>query len=138
MDDLKIARINQVMADRGYTMYRLSSESGISRGNLARQLKGKQTITNKTLSKIAHTLNVSFDWLEKGIGDMMCPDTREFLQEENEREKGKDYNNEDKEKDESALRELVKEMKQQNEVLVQQLNASQEQIKMLLDILSKK
>ena len=126
MEEEKIKRINQAMADRGYSTYRLSKETGIASGNLSNQLNGKRTLTYTTLSKIAHTLNVSFDWLEKGIGDMMCPDTREFLQEENEKEKGKDNSNEGNDKDESALRELVKEMRQQNEVLVQQLNASQE------------
>ena len=141
MEEEKIMRINDAMTEKGYTAYRLSKETGIGSGNLSAQLNGKQKITNATLSKIARALNVSLDWLEKGIGDMMCPETQEFLQEENENEKKKD----DEKDDESAIRELVSEikkqnevMKQQNEVLVQQLNASQEQIKMLLDIIAKK
>lgn len=70
MNELKIKRINQVMEDMGYTTYRLSLESGIDRGNLAKQLSGKQTITDKTLSKIARALSVSLDWLKTGEGEM--------------------------------------------------------------------
>ena len=136
-----IARINKAKDSHGVSVYQLAKESGLDGSNLKKQMNGQVGFSHGALSKIARALNVSLVWLEKGIGDMMCPETQEFIREENEKERKKD----DKEDDESAIRELVSEikkqnevMKQQNEVLVQQLNASQEQIKMLLDIIAKK
>ena len=136
-----IARVNEVRRNNGVSVNNFAKIAGVDRAYFSKQLKGERNLTQTTLYKISKAFNVSLDWLEKGIGDMMCPETQEFLQEENENEKKKD----DEKDDESAIRELVSEikkqnevMKQQNEVLVQQLNASQEQIKMLLDIIAKK
>lgn len=42
-------------------------------GNLGKMLAGKQTITDKTLRKIADVIGCNFEWLKYGEGEMMQP-----------------------------------------------------------------
>lgn len=65
-----IKRISFVMGHKKISKYRLSVLSGINAANLNKQLDGKQTITERTLSKIADAVGVNLNWLLTGEGEI--------------------------------------------------------------------
>jgi transcriptional regulator with XRE-family HTH domain len=53
-----VARINELMVARGWTLIRLADFSGIARGYLSNVLARQKSPTVRTLSKIAKALHV--------------------------------------------------------------------------------
>ena len=51
----------------------MATVAGIDTGNLSRSINGKASFSDRVIYKIAHALNVSVDWLEKGIEPMFSP-----------------------------------------------------------------
>lgn len=66
-----IGRIEYLMAEKGLSKYKMASLAGINAANFNKQLDGKQTITERTLAKIANAVDANFDWLLAGEGKML-------------------------------------------------------------------
>lgn len=63
------ARVVQVMQDKGWTMYRLAKESGISYATLFNSLKRKSSFTVPILTVVCSALNISMSDLLNEEGD---------------------------------------------------------------------
>jgi len=66
-------RIELLRKQRNLSVNKLATMSGVDTGNLSRSIKGKASFSDRVIYKIAHALNVSLDWLEKGIEPMFSP-----------------------------------------------------------------
>jgi SOS-response transcriptional repressor LexA len=62
-------RLKQALASRGITQSKLAKEIGVSQQSIQYLSSGKARKSGHTAS-IARALNISVDWLEKGIGQM--------------------------------------------------------------------
>lgn len=59
---------------KGITAYRLGQAIGVDHANLSKMLRGKLTITKKTIDKICAAFpDVNRDWLLSGKGEMFLP-----------------------------------------------------------------
>lgn len=70
-----IERINSLRIKRGCSQASFARQCGISVSNLSKMLNGKETITERTLYRIAETFNVNIKWLRDGIDEMYLKDT---------------------------------------------------------------
>lgn len=69
-------RINQILQYFGVAYSALAIKSGLNPSNLKKMLDGEQTITDKTLHRIANTLpQINVDWLKTGEGEMINPNS---------------------------------------------------------------
>lgn len=68
-----INRITEVRKKNGLSINKLADKCGVNSANLSRSLAGKASLSDRVLYKIAHALNVSLDWLEKGVEPMFSP-----------------------------------------------------------------
>lgn len=66
-------RIEQLRKQRNLSVNKLATMSGVDTGNLSRSIKGKASFSERVIYKIAYALNVSLDWLEKGVEPMFSP-----------------------------------------------------------------
>ncbi|MFQ8804165.1 MAG: helix-turn-helix domain-containing protein [Alistipes indistinctus] len=64
-----IDRINRCIEKYGCTSNALAKMAGISPSNLSKMLKGQQSITNRSLTRIANALNVDKTWLISGMSE---------------------------------------------------------------------
>jgi len=72
MDGKNVAeRIKTFLRIDGSTVASFAREAGIDASNLKKMLDGEQTITVRTLKKIAEAHGVNRQWLETGEGEMM-------------------------------------------------------------------
>lgn len=64
-------RLDEAMTKAGYTQNGLARASGVPQPTINRILKGpnKRGPETETLRKLAQACNVSFDWLNEGVGD---------------------------------------------------------------------
>lgn len=68
--DERILRLKEVMEILGITKYNLANASGLSPSNLSYMLNGKQSITDRTLHKIANAFpQINLEWLKTGEGE---------------------------------------------------------------------
>ena len=121
-------RIASVLSDEHTSINQFAKKAGLGTGNLARQLKGTQTITRRTLDKISKAFGISFVWLERGEGErnishMYKPRTENYKLNEDDAE---------------TLRAKLSAAEEQNILLRQQLTLSQEQCRKLIELLAKK
>lgn len=73
-DNLEIAKRVEILRKRsGMSVNKMATVAGIDTGNLSRSINGKASFSDRVIYKIAHALNVSVDWLEKGIEPMFSP-----------------------------------------------------------------
>lgn len=68
-----IKRITEIRKKNGLSINKLADKCGVNSANLSRSLAGKASLSDRVIYKIAHALNVSVDWLEKGIEPMFSP-----------------------------------------------------------------
>lgn len=68
-----INRITEIRKKNGLSINKLADKCGVNSANLSRSLAGKASLSDRVIYKIAHALNVSVDWLEKGIEPMFSP-----------------------------------------------------------------
>ena len=68
-----INRITEIRKKTGLSINKLADKCGVNSANLSRSLAGKASLSDRVIYKIAHALNVSVDWLEKGIEPMFSP-----------------------------------------------------------------
>ena len=68
-----INRITEIRKRNGLSINKLADKCGVNSANLSRSLAGKASLSDRVIYKIAHALNVSVDWLEKGIDPMFSP-----------------------------------------------------------------
>ena len=68
-----INRITEIRKKNGLSINKLADKCGVNSANLSRALAGKASLSDRVIYKIAHALNVSVDWLEKGIEPMFSP-----------------------------------------------------------------
>lgn len=68
-----INRITEIRKRNGLSINKLADKCGVNSANLSRSLAGKASLSDRVIYKIAHALNVSVDWLEKGIEPMFSP-----------------------------------------------------------------
>ena len=73
MDEI-LKRISDFIECDGCTFNAFARKADIDPANFSRMMSGKQTITDRTLRKIAESHGVSFNWLKYGKGPMMDPD----------------------------------------------------------------
>ena len=70
----RVNRIKQVIETLGLTKHSLANLSKIAPPNLNKMLIGEQTITDRTLHKIASTFpQINLEWLKTGEGEMLNP-----------------------------------------------------------------
>ena len=70
----EIAKRVEILRKRsGMSVNKMATVAGIDTGNLSRSINGKASFSDRVIYKIAHALNVSVDWLEKGIEPMFSP-----------------------------------------------------------------
>jgi transcriptional regulator with XRE-family HTH domain len=73
-NNLEIAKRVEILRKRsGMSVNKMATVAGIDTGNLSRSINGKASFSDRVIYKIAHALNVSVDWLEKGIEPMFSP-----------------------------------------------------------------
>lgn len=73
-NNLEIAKRVELLRKRsGISVNKMATMAGIDTGNLSRSINGKASFSDRVIYKIAHALNVSVDWLEKGIEPMFSP-----------------------------------------------------------------
>lgn len=73
-NNLEIAKRVEILRKRsGMSVNKMATMAGIDTGNLSRSINGKASFSDRVIYKIAHALNVSVDWLEKGIEPMFSP-----------------------------------------------------------------
>lgn len=73
-NNLEIAKRVELLRKRsGMSVNKMATMAGIDTGNLSRSINGKASFSDRVIYKIAHALNVSVDWLEKGIEPMFSP-----------------------------------------------------------------
>lgn len=65
--------ITEIRKKNGLSINKLADKCGVNSANLSRSLAGKASLSDRVIYKIAHALNVSVDWLEKGIEPMFSP-----------------------------------------------------------------
>lgn len=64
-------RLTLALEARGWTPTRLEREAKFSKGHLSKMKKGKGVkVEAETLSKISRALDVSYEWLATGAGEM--------------------------------------------------------------------
>lgn len=68
-----INRITEIRKKNGLSINKLADKCGVNSANLSRSLAGKASLSDRVIYKIAHALNVSVDWLEKGTEPMFSP-----------------------------------------------------------------
>ena len=68
-----INRITEIRKKNGLSINKLADKCGVNSANLSRSLAGKASLSDRVIYKIAHALNVSVDWLGKGIEPMFSP-----------------------------------------------------------------
>lgn len=68
MNDLK-DRLSMVLKQRNMSAYELAKRSGVDKGSISRYLSGEFVPKKDAVDKMAHVLNVSPDWLERGTMD---------------------------------------------------------------------
>lgn len=68
-----INRITEIRKKNGLSINKLADKCGVNSANLSRSLAGKASLSDRVIYKIASALNVSVDWLEKGIEPMFSP-----------------------------------------------------------------
>ncbi len=68
-----INRITEIRKKNGLSINKLADKCGVNSANLSRSLAGKASLSDRVIYKIAHALNVSVDWLEKGVEPMFSP-----------------------------------------------------------------
>lgn len=66
-----IGRIKMLMAAKELSKYKMANLAGINAANFNKQIDGKQTITDRTLVKIADAVGANLDWLLTGEGSML-------------------------------------------------------------------
>lgn len=66
-----INRIKMLMASKGLSKYKMANLAGINAANFSKQLDGKQTITDRTLIRIANAVDANLDWFLTGNGSML-------------------------------------------------------------------
>ena len=118
-------RMSETLNTLGVTTHKAAALSGVANGNLNRQLSGKQTITPRTVAKIARALGVSYDWLLNGVGDMMdkcCPPPIDG----------------EKQSTAQSNEEAIEALRKDIEFLKQQIEEKDKQIALLLEMLGKK
>lgn len=64
-----IGRINELIEDFGFSQAAFAHKIDVDPSNLRKKLNGIQTITYNDIQKISQSLNVSKEWLEKGVGE---------------------------------------------------------------------
>lgn len=64
-----IGRINELIEDFGLSQAAFAHKIDVDPSNLRKKLNGIQTITYNDIQKISQSLNVSKEWLEKGVGE---------------------------------------------------------------------
>lgn len=64
-----IGRINELIEDFGLSQAAFAHKIDVDPSNLRKKLNGIQTITYNDIQKICQSLNVSKEWLEKGVGE---------------------------------------------------------------------
>lgn len=70
----RINRIQLMIDTLNLSRYELAKRSGLAASNLNKMMSGDQTITDKTLLKIAAAFpQVNKDWLKTGEGEMLNP-----------------------------------------------------------------
>lgn len=73
-NNTEIAKRVELLRKRsGMSVNKMATMAGIDTGNLSRSINGKASFSDRVIYKIAHALNVSVDWLEKGIEPMFSP-----------------------------------------------------------------
>lgn len=73
-NNTEIAKRVELLRKRsGMSINKMATMAGIDTGNLSRSINGKASFSDRVIYKIAHALNVSVDWLEKGIEPMFSP-----------------------------------------------------------------
>lgn len=83
MNDDRASRILKVSDHLGVTKHFIATQSGIGPSNFNKMLDGQQTITDKTLRKIADAFpQISYGWLRTGDGGMLL-DTKSDIADEN-------------------------------------------------------
>lgn len=75
MENNVIERINSLINARGCSQASFARQCNIGVSNLSKMMNGKETITERTLLRIAETFSINLDWLRKGIGEMYRKDT---------------------------------------------------------------
>lgn len=72
--DGRIERIQLMLDTLNISRYELAKRSGLAASNLNKMMTGDQTVTDKTLNKIASAFpQVNIDWLKTGEGEMLNP-----------------------------------------------------------------
>lgn len=72
--DGRIERIQLMLDTLNISRYELAKRSGLAASNLNKMMTGDQTVTDKTLHKIASAFpQVNIDWLKTGEGVMLNP-----------------------------------------------------------------
>ena len=64
-----IGRINELIEDFGLSQAAFAHKIDVDPSNLRKKLNGIKTITYNDIQKISQSLNVSKEWLEKGVGE---------------------------------------------------------------------
>ena len=64
-----IGRINELIEDFGLSQAAFAHKIDVDPSNLRKKLNGIQTITYNDIQKISQSMNVSKEWLEKGVGE---------------------------------------------------------------------
>lgn len=73
-NNTEIAKRVELLRKRsGMSINKMATMAGIDTGNLSRSINGKASFSDRVIYKIASALNVSVDWLEKGIEPMFSP-----------------------------------------------------------------
>lgn len=72
-----IVRLSEILQTQEISVNSFAKKAGIDPGNLRKMLAGKQTVTEKSLSKISETFRVSLNWLKYGEGEMTEEETTE-------------------------------------------------------------
>lgn len=68
-------RIEAALARRGWTMYRLGKESGVSQSYLSWLMSGEgERVGGEKAEQTARTLGVTMEWLLTGDGPMVPPE----------------------------------------------------------------
>ena len=74
MESNVIERINSLISARGCSQASFARQCNIGVSNLSKMMNGKETITERTLLRIAETFSINLNWLRNGIGEMYRKD----------------------------------------------------------------
>lgn len=80
MNNCKMPRLFEIMAEKKITATKLAAQTGISQGNISDWKSGKSAPSRTALQKVSKVLDVSIEYLE-GATDVRKPMTQNNISE---------------------------------------------------------